>query len=136
MEFFFTPEANISGSYFNIEINCGGTILFGWHPENGGASRVAVEDCDKVEIGHSMPKTVYPEITDPTTWTIECHLPFSVVQKYFPEAKKPVKGGSWKANLYKCANDSSHPHWLTWSAVDHPTPKFHMPQTFGTLIFE
>jgi len=43
---------------------------------------------------------------------------------------------TWRANFYKCADSTSHPHWLTWSPVDHPTPHFHLPAFFGTLEFE
>jgi hypothetical protein len=136
VELFFTPGSKPSGSYFNVEINCGGTMLFWWHPENGPAIPVAAEDARQIKIAHSMPKIVDPEITTPTTWTLEYRLPFSVIRKYFPGATQPESGGSWKANLYKCADDTSHPHWLTWSFVDHPTPKFHVPQSFGTLRFE
>ena len=31
VEFFFTPGSRLGHSYFNIEINCGGTMLFWWH---------------------------------------------------------------------------------------------------------
>ena len=130
------PRHGHSGSYFNMEINCGGTMLFWWHPENGTAIPVAPDDCRQIKIAHSMPKIVDPEITTPTTWTLEFRLPFSVVKRYFPGATPPESGGSWKANLYKCADDTSHPHWLTWSYVDHPTPKFHVPEAFGTLRFK
>jgi hypothetical protein len=50
--------------------------------------------------------------------------------------QQPKSGVRWKANFYKCADKTSHPHWLTWSPVDYPTPKFHLPQFFGTLEFE
>ena len=135
VEFFFTPDSQLSRSYFNLELNCGGTMLFWWHPENGKALPVASEDCQLIEVAHSMPKRVYPEITERSTWTIEYRLPLSIITKYYPEASKPSEGTSWKANLYKCADDCSHPHWLTWSYVDHPTPKFHLPQNFGRLNF-
>lgn len=35
-----------------------------------------------------------------------------------------------------CADNTSHPHWLTWSPVDYPKPNFHLPQSFGFLEFE
>ena len=136
VEFFFTPGPNLGLSYFNIEINCGGTMLFWWHPEGKEGIPVAAEDGDRVEIGHSLPQTVDPEIVEPTVWTLEYRLPFAVVEKYCPDASKPASGVIWKANLYKCADATSHPHWLTWSFVDHPTPKFHVPECFGTLRFE
>lgn len=136
VEFFFTPGTDLGLSYFNVEVNCGGTMLFWWHPEDGDAVPVSDADCDQIQVGHTLPKIVDPEIEVPTTWCLEYRLPFSVVQNYCPEATQPKQGVVWKANLYKCGDDTSHPHWLTWSYVDHPTPRFHMPEFFGHLMFE
>ena len=77
-----------------------------------------------------------PEIAEPTVWTLEYRIPFEVVEKYCPDATGPASGAAWKANLYKCGDATSHPHWLTWSYVGNPTPRFHMPEYFGTLKFE
>ncbi len=136
VEFFFTPGSNLGSSYFNIEINCGGTMLFWWHPEGNKAIPVAKKDCDRIEIAHTLPKIVIPEIETRTTWTLEYRLPFAVVKKYCPDACNPAPDVIWKANFYKCADSTSHPHWLTWSFVDHPTPQFHLPKYFGNLTFE
>jgi len=136
VEFFFTPGPNLGLSYFNIEINCGGTMLFWWNPEGKKAVPLAVKDYGRVEIAHTLPKIIDPEIKEPTTWTLEYRLPFALVKEYCSDASKPARDVIWKANLYKCADASSHPHWLTWSFVDYPTPHFHMPKHFGTLKFE
>jgi hypothetical protein len=136
VEFFFTPGVRLGFSYFNIEINCGGTMLFCWHPAGGKAVPVAAEDLETIEIGHSLPKIVDPEIEEPTIWTVECRLSFDLLKKYCPGAEWPAPGVSWRANLYKCADATSHPHWLTWSYVAFPTPRFHLPRCFGTLRFE
>ena len=42
----------------------------------------------------------------------------------------------WRANFYKCADRTSHPHCLTWAPVDFPVPNFHLPRSFGVLEFE
>jgi len=136
VEFFFTPGPDLGFSYFNLEVNCGGTILFAWHPEGGNAIPVAAVDLAQIEIKSSLPKMVDPEIEGPTVWTVEYRLPFSVIRRYCPEASPPEAGVVWRANFYKCADGTSNPHWLTWSHVDHPVPKFHMPQCFGTLEFK
>jgi hypothetical protein len=136
VEFFFTPGSDLGLSYFGLEINCGGTMLFWWYPEGKEAIPVAAEEGDRVEIGHSMSKTVDPEIDEPTTWTVEYRLPFAVVKKYCFGARNPAPDVIWRANFYKCADATSHPHWLTWSFIDHPTPQFHLPRYFGTLVFE
>lgn len=135
VEFFFTPGPDLGASYFNLEINCGGTMLFWWHPKGGTALPVADEDCSRLAIGSTLPKIIDPEIESSVTWSLECRLPFSVIQKYCPNARKPEPGTCWRGNLYKCADGTSHPHWLTWSFVDHPIPKFHMPEYFGILKF-
>lgn len=136
VEFFFTPGSNLGLSYFNVEVNCGGTMLFWWHPEGGESVPVAAEDGGRVEMGHTLSKNIDPEIAEPTVWTLEYRLPFAVVRKYCSAAHRPAVGVIWKANFYKCADATSHPHWLTWSCVNYPRPYFHRPQDFGTLKFE
>ena len=135
-ELFFTPAPALSDFYFNIEINCGGTMLFEWHPNATESIPVAATDADRVTIAHTLPKRVDPEIKDPTTWTIEYRLPFTVLRKYCPAAVLPAKDVTWRANLYKCADKTSHPHWLTWTIVDFPRPNFHPPCYFGALKFD
>ncbi len=136
VEFFFTPGEDISQGYFNIEINCGGTMLFK-HQTLRGVNVAAVEnsDCDRVEIFHSEPKIIDPEKQEPTTWVIEYRLPIDVLEKYAP-VTKPAPGVVWRANFQKCAGKTSHPHGLTWSLIDTPRPDFHRPEFFGTLEFK
>lgn len=135
VEFFFTPGEDISQGYFNVEANCGGFILLHHQRTYGEDVQVIdINDINKMAIKHSMPQIVNPEITDPTTWTLKYTIPLAIIEKY-ASIKKPRKGVKWKANFYKCADDASHPHWMTWSAVDKPKPNFHLPQYFGILQF-
>jgi hypothetical protein len=136
VEFFFTPGIDLGFSYFNLEINCGGTMLFWWHPERRDAVPVAPADGNAIAVAHTLPQIVEPEIAEPVVWALEYRLPFDVIRKYCPNASRPAPGRKWKANFYKCADATSRPHWLTWSSVDHPTPRFHLPQYFGTLTFD
>ena len=136
VEFFFTPGEDISQGYFNVEANCGGIILLSHQKLRGvDVQAVDVADINKMTIEHSMPQIVKPEIAEPTTWTLKYTLPLTILEKYAP-SKKPAPGVKWKANFYKCGDDTSHPHWLTWSVVDKPQPDFHLPQYFGTIEFE
>ncbi len=136
VEFFFTPGEDIGKGYFNIEVNCGGTILV-HHQTTHEVDEIWLPDTDldRVEIAHSLPAFIPEEITEPTTWTLEYKVPLDILSQYAPLAK-PAPGVVWRANFYKCADDTSHPHWLTWSLVDLPSPDFHWPEFFGTLVFE
>jgi hypothetical protein len=135
VEFFFTPGENLGHSYFNLEVNCGGMAHFCWHPENEEKVPVTLEDFKKIDLTHSLPKIVEPEIKEARSWSVEYKLPLSLIKKYCPEASMPSGEVVWKANFYKCADDSSQPHWLSWTFVDHPKPKFHLPEFFGSLKF-
>ena len=137
VEFFFTPGADSSHGYFNLEINCCGKMLFHFQkvPRQNSVS-ITDDDIKAIDIAHSLPSIVEPEIVQTTVWTVECRLPIENLWNYFPDLQIPAPGVHWKANFQKCADDSSHPHWLTWAKIDHPTPDFHRPQDFGTLVFE
>ncbi|MBC8179678.1 hypothetical protein H8E88_01015 [candidate division KSB1 bacterium] len=90
---------------------------------------------NQIELAHSMPENACPEINTPVSWTVEYRLPFSVLEKYYA-IDQPGTNVIWRANFYKCADETSHPHWLTWAKVDFPNPNFHLPEFFGILKFE
>ncbi|MBM3442410.1 MAG: diguanylate cyclase [Bacteroidetes bacterium] len=135
VEFFFAPDAARPLCYFNLEVNAGGTpLIFYIQKPMSDVQRLTGEEIAQIEIAHSMPRIVYPEVEGPVTWTIECRIPLSLLEKYTP-VTRPARGKSWKANLYKTGSRTSNPNYLTWSPVEFPRPNFHLPQYFGTLSF-
>jgi hypothetical protein len=136
VEFFFCPGLDIERGYFNFEANCKGVFLFQYHVDNGKKSGfVSMADCNNVKISHSLKRNVVQETIEPLNWSLEYCIPISVLKKYM-KVDVPGPGVRWRANFYKCADKSSHPHWLTWAFVDFPKPKFHLPEFFGWLHFE
>lgn len=135
VEFFFSPSNDPSKGYFNLEINCGGTALFRFRSEEKGTVPIPKSEFEQIEIAHSLPKVVDPEIEIEVIWTIEVRIPVDILKPYYP-VTPPAPGAKWRANFYKIADESSHPHYLTWSKVDYPEPNFHLPQFFGTLVFK
>lgn len=133
VEFFFSPAPALPNEYFNLELNCGGTMYFAYHGANT-ETKLPQGDMGDLSIAHSMPSVVEPEIVNPVTWTIEYRLPLDILKRHSPIAQ-PARGVAWRANFYKCADLTSHPHWLTWAPVDYPKPCFHLPAFFGMLKF-
>jgi len=137
VEFFFTPGNDIKTGYFNLEVNCIGTILMYHQLARGQDKReIDSEDLAQIKIAASLPQgqLIDPEIQNPTVWTVEYALPWRMLQRYAP-VNAPAPGVGWRANFYKCADQTSHPHWLTWSKIPLPNPDFHQPAYFGTLMF-
>ena len=135
VEFFFSPNSSLPLQYFNTETNCGGTPLMSFR-ENPEADLVRLpdEEIQMIEMAHSLPAVVDPELTDPTTWTLEYRMPLAVISKY-SQVTKPGPGVKWKANFFKIAEINSNPHYITWSEVKNKEVNFHQPQFFGHLEF-
>lgn len=136
VEFFFSPDTGSPLKYFNLEINAGGTpLMFYVEKPWTGFKKLEANEISEIEIAHSLPAKVDPEITGPVTWTIEYRIPLSLLSKY-SNVSRPAPGVIWKANFYKTGSQTSNPNYLTWSFVDNPKPNFHLPQFFGTLQFQ
>lgn len=136
VEFFFTPGPDIFPGYFNLEMNCGGTMLFHFQPrEDREGIEIPRSDCEKITVAHSLPKMVEPELQERVVWTVAYSLPVSLLEGYCP-VTPPSPDVRWRVNFYKCADKTSHPHWLTWAPVDFARPNFHLPRSFGILAFE
>ncbi len=134
VEFFFTPGDDVSKGYFNIETNCGGTMLFRWNNPSSAHTHLGDDERAGILIYHSEPKIVEPEKQSPTVWVVEYNFTIDVLEEYC-SIVRPAPQVIWRGNFYKCADKTSRPHWLTWSVVDWPKPNFHLPQFFGTLQF-
>ncbi len=136
VEFFFSPCPDKRLPYFNLEINCGGTpLMFCNAIPRQVSMAIDLKDMALIEIAHTLPRIVDPEITDPTTWTIEYRLPLDLLEKY-AACDRPQPGVTWRANFFKCADKTSNPHWLTWSKISNNRLDFHQPEFFGHITFD
>lgn len=137
VEFFVQPTTD--GGYFNFEFNCGGAMLASYiidptRVEHGfkDFTRLTAGQGSLVSIYHSLPPLVEPEMGDDVTWLIEFRIPFALLEQYAGPLGDPA-GRVWRANFYKCGDETSHPHWAAWSPVDELN--FHLPRCFGRIRF-
>ena len=136
VEFFFAPDLKTPLIYFNLETNCGGTPLMHYNLVPRKESiELSADDIRKIEIAHTLPRIIDPEMKDPVAWTLEYRIPLTILEKY-GSLTRPAKGVEWKANFYKIAENNSNPHYITWSVIQIDKPDFHRPEFFGKLIFE
>lgn len=136
VEFFFAPDPHLPERYFNLEINCNGVALMHYNT----VADVMHGEVDpgyikKIEIAHSLPGPIDPEIDKETTWTLEYRLPIGFLKNYSAVAE-PSPGIMWRGNFFKIADATSNPHYLTWSKVYNDIPQFHIPEFFGILNFK
>lgn len=137
VEFFVQPRPG--KGYFNFEFNCGGAMLASYvtDPERvdgriKGYTPLGPESSGQVLLYHSLPDIVDPEIEEEMVWYLEFTIPFGLLEAYVGRLFD-VAGQTWRANFYKCGNDTSHPHWGAWAPLDERN--FHAPANFGKIEF-
>lgn len=135
---FFVQPAKIDG-YFNFEFNCGGALLASYVTDPTRVNRglkeyrpLLPEDDQQIQRQASLPAIVDPEIKTPVDWTLEFSIPLSVLKKYCG-ALEAIGERTWRANFFKCGDETSHPHWVSWTPL--PARNFHDPASFGQIRF-
>lgn len=138
VEFFVQPRPPCG--YFNFEMNCGGALLSYYIEDptrtpDGFArfTRLTPEHGAEIRIVHSLPAMVIPEQPGPLVWHIGLQIPLAILEAYTGPLG-PLDGQAWRGNFYKCADDSSHPHWASWAPIGEVLD-FHQPGRFGPLRF-
>lgn len=136
---FFVQPGDRSG-YFNFEMNCGGVVLLYYieDPEIVGGrfkkqGPVDKAHFDRMRIYHSMPLTVPEELPGPLEWKVAYSIPLDLIEAHVGPLGE-LAGQRWRGNFYKCASDTSHPHWACWSPIEEQL-NFHQPRYFGDLEF-
>lgn len=138
VEFFVQPK--LEAGYFNFEFNCGGAFLCSYIVDPTRTpdgfkkfTKLPAEISRPIQVRTSLPRVVEPEIAEPSEWRLQFFIPFSLLEGFVGRLGE-VAGQTWRGNVFKCAEDNSHPHWAAWSPVDEFN--FHLPRCFGELRFE
>jgi len=138
VELFVQPR--VTPGYFAFEVNCGGALSLRYIEDptrtaNRFAKWAAIDQAlaATIRIGHSMPEIVDPEIADEVEWWVEMACPLSVLESHCGPLVL-TDGQRWRANCFKCADQSSHPHWASWSPIGEAL-NFHQPGRFGVFQF-
>jgi hypothetical protein len=127
VEFFVKdPTSNL---YYNFEFNCAGVCL---------ASKRTCPD-DRVFLSPAELGSIirYPSVTESPVeeregifaWQLIVGIPFEAFGFTSETLPKHLR-----ANFFKCGDETSHPHYLSWSPITFERPNFHLPEFFGELV--
>ena len=127
VEFFVSPAND--GIYYNFEFNCIGTCLLALGPNRHQRERAPLDVISGIRRLSSLGTTPFQERIGDVEWDLSVVIPFNCFFK--PEFIEPEK--IIKANFYKCGDDLTTPHFLSWQPIKTAKPDFHLPEFFGTL---
>jgi len=132
VEFFVDPIQN--GNYYNFEFNCIGTTHLAYGPRRGERTFIPAELIEnEIKTWSTLGKASFEEKSGIFEWEMVVVIPSSIFT-YNKDLNfsKLVSN----ANFYKCGDDTTKRHYLSWNPVKTPNPDFHRPEYFGILNFQ
>ncbi len=129
VEFFLTLD---DSGYYNFEFSCIGKALLGFRKERPHAVHAPQETMETIRRYSTLGKDNFEETQLNTPWELTVAIPATAL---FRHQLKNWKGLSATMNLYKCGDNLSKPHYLSWQPIDTGKPDFHVPRCFIPVCF-
>lgn len=118
-----------SGSYYNFEISCIGCILAEHGPDRFSRELLKPELIEKIEVSSTLGNKPFGIRNEKTSYTLSVKIPKEVF--VFDGGK--IDNSSLTGNIYKCADKSPTPHYMTLFEIKSEKPDFHRPEFFKKL---
>jgi len=130
VEFFIAPKGK---KYYNFEISCIGTIHLAYGRGRHNRKFVDPDIIANIERVSTLGDKPFEEKTGNFEWELMVRIPLEAMAY---SKIKSLNGLKAKANFYKCGDDTSVPHYVTWNPVKTEEPDYHRPEFFGKVFFE
>ena len=128
VEFFVTPAND--DIYYNFEFNCAGVCLLAAGDSRHEREAAQPEMVSLIRRMPSLGRQPFDERKSETEWDLTLVIPHTCLFKHpgFSPAGKTLR-----ANFYKCGDDLTVPHFLSWNPIKTENPDFHRLDFFGTI---
>lgn len=127
---FFVREPG-SDRYYNFEINCIGACLGVTRSNDNDKSQLPLADMARIIRHTSLGKKSFEEKTGIFSWEVIAGIPFDLFGVDPDDLPDTLR-----ANFYKCADKTAHPHFVSWNPITSGILSFHQPEYFGELRFK
>ncbi len=130
VEFFISVDGK---NYYNFEFNCIGVTHLAHGPGRGNRKFVPAETVEKIEIVSTLGNQPFEEKSGSFEWEMMIRIP---IECFAYDTLKSFSGMKATANFFKCGDETSGPHFVTWNPVKTENPDYHRPEFFGNILFE
>lgn len=127
VEFFMQQKEG--NSYINFEFNAAGTSYSSHHKTIAESTPFTEQEYATIRRRATFAGEKLHRENELFQWELSLEIPWTTM-KYAP-GEIPE---SFRANFYKCADETDFPHYLSWSPIQEEKPAFHRPQFFGEII--
>lgn len=120
-------------SYYNFEFNCIGTTYLAFGKPGNNREKANHEAVNSIQTFSTLGNKTFEEKQGDYNWKLNIYIPFYA---FFKHDLKSLKGKTCGANFYKCGDDLTLPHFISWNNIETKEPDFHRPEFFGEITFE
>ena len=127
MEFFCDYLGD--GRYINMEMNALGTLL----------SCIGPDRYDRTPVADLSGGELFPVkgTLSEGEWCVDATIPKALLCRILGVEDIPFGHGyTFRANFYKCGDETDVIHYGMWSPIGTEKADFHRPEYFGTLIID
>ena len=118
-----------NGSYYNFEISCIGCILAEHGADRFNRVLLDHKTIEKIEVFSTLGSIPFGIRNEITSYTLTVKIPKEVF--IFDGGR--IGTMSLTGNIYKCADKSPTPHYMTLFEIKSERPDFHRPEFFKKL---
>jgi len=120
--------------YYNLETTCIGTTLISYRNADGSVIQHADSKIMKsIKRLPSLGTKKRAKEQGDFHWTLTLVIPHTV---YWKSDIKSFDGIQARGNFYKCGDELTKPHFVSWSPISSVERNFHQPEYFGYIEFE
>ncbi len=131
VEFFFAPGDE--AGYYNFETSCIGRMLVGYRRTHADAVHASEQIMRRILRTPTIGSEPFDEQLGDNSWQMTLAIP---PEALFRHSVDDWSGMEARMNLYKCGDELSRPHFLSWRPIAAAKPNFHLPEFFGRVKFE
>lgn len=131
VEFFLAVDDETG--YYNFETTSIGCMLLGFRHTHADAVHASPQIMATVRRTTTLPAGIpFAEREGDNRWSLTLAIP---PRALFRHALQSWDGVEARMNLYKCGDNLSHPHFLSWRPIRAERPDFHRPEFFEQVKF-
>lgn len=119
--------------YYNAEFTCIGKALLGYRKFGEKAVHASETTMQSILRQPSLGTANRGKEIGNFDWTLTLVIPCAA---FWESNIASFDGLHAKGNFYKCGDNLSTPHFVSWTRIETPKPSFHQPSFFGELFFE
>lgn len=130
VEFFISFDDT---GYYNFEFSCIGKALLGFRKTKPDVIHAGADVMETIRRESSLGTANFAERKGDNRWELNVAIPAAA---FFAHNFATLDGIKARANVYKCGDNLSKPHFLSWQPIRTEKPNFHVPEFFGDVEFE